>query len=68
MLLQLGIIPTEGMNRLLAALAPHDRDRLTPHLKELHLDRGRVLFEAGQPIEMAGRSILLFELIGDADG
>ncbi len=39
------------MNRLLAALEPHDRDRLTPHLKEMHLDRGRVLFEAGQPID-----------------
>jgi CRP-like cAMP-binding protein len=39
------------MNRLLAALAPHDRDRLTPHLKEIHLDRGRVLFEPGAPID-----------------
>ena len=41
------------MNRLLAALAPHDRERLTPHLKEVHLDRGRVLFEAGERIDHA---------------
>ncbi|MFC3712619.1 Crp/Fnr family transcriptional regulator [Sphingoaurantiacus capsulatus] len=39
------------MNRLLAALTPHDRDRLTPHLKEVHLDRGRVLFEVGALID-----------------
>jgi CRP-like cAMP-binding protein len=39
------------MNRLLAALTPHDRDRLAPHLKEVHLERGRVLFEAGERID-----------------
>lgn len=39
------------MNRLLSALAPRDRDRLTPHLKDVHLERGRVLFQAGQPID-----------------
>lgn len=39
------------MNRLLAALTPHDRDRLIPHLKEVHLERGRVLFEAGERID-----------------
>lgn len=39
------------MNRLLAALAPHDSGRLIPHLKEVHLDRGRVLVEAGERID-----------------
>lgn len=39
------------MNRLLAALAPRDRERLTPHLKEVNLERGRVLFEAGERID-----------------
>ena len=39
------------MNRLLAALAPHDLERLLPHLKEMHLDRGRVLYEAGERID-----------------
>lgn len=39
------------MNRLLAALAPHDYERLIPHLKEIHLDRGRVLYEAGKRID-----------------
>lgn len=39
------------MNRLLAALEPHDHDRLAGHLKELHLERGRVLFEAGEAVD-----------------
>lgn len=39
------------MNRLLAALTPHERDRILPHLKEVHLDRGRVLYEAGERID-----------------
>lgn len=39
------------MNRLLAALAPHDYERLAPHLKEVHLDRGRVLYEPGERID-----------------
>lgn len=39
------------MNRLLAALSPHDRDRLVPHLKQVNLERGRVLFEAGERID-----------------
>jgi len=39
------------MNRLLAAMTPHDRNRLVPHLKEVTLERGRVLFEAGERID-----------------
>jgi CRP-like cAMP-binding protein len=39
------------MNRLIAALTTHDRDRLAPHLREVNLERGRVLFEAGERIE-----------------
>ena len=39
------------MNRLLAALSSADRERIAPHLRETHLDRGRVLFEAGSRID-----------------
>jgi len=39
------------MNRLLAALSPSDRERLAPHLRDIHLDRGRVLYEAGSRID-----------------
>lgn len=59
------------MNRLLAALAPHDHDRLAPHLKDVHLDRGRVLFEAGGRIDQvyfpAGGIVSLVSLQEDGD-
>jgi CRP-like cAMP-binding protein len=35
-------------NRLLAALAAQELDRLRPHLEQVVLDRGMVLFEAGE--------------------
>jgi hypothetical protein len=38
-------------NRLLTALAPEDHFLLTPHLKELSLELGSLLQEAGEPVE-----------------
>ena len=37
-------------NRLLAALEPEDFSWLEPHLEIIELPRGKVLFEAGEPI------------------
>jgi len=41
---------TPPRNRLLASLQPDDRRRLAPHLERMHLERGAVLFDAGQAI------------------
>jgi CRP-like cAMP-binding protein len=38
-------------NRLLAALSHDDRSRIEPHLEKVELLKGRILFEAGDPIE-----------------
>jgi CRP-like cAMP-binding protein len=38
-------------NRLLAALAPEDFASLEPHLNIVHLQRGQVLYEAGETIK-----------------
>jgi len=43
--------PPSGRNRLLANLPEPDFAALAPHLSETTLDRGRMLHEAGQPIE-----------------
>ena len=38
-------------NRLLAALTSADHSLLAPHLKELSLELGSLLHEAGDPVE-----------------
>jgi CRP-like cAMP-binding protein len=41
---------TPFKNRLLAALAPHDRERLLPHLEKVELPQGTVLLRPNEPI------------------
>ena len=43
--------PLHTQNRFLASLPPSDLDLLRPHLKPIKLARGRVLAEAGAPVE-----------------
>jgi CRP-like cAMP-binding protein len=43
---------TELQNKLLASLPPDDLALLTPSLTQLDLDRGRLLFDPGDPIEV----------------
>jgi CRP-like cAMP-binding protein len=38
-------------NRLLAALPPEDRGLIAPHLVQVDLERGRLLYDPGDPIE-----------------
>jgi hypothetical protein len=40
-----------GQNRLLATLASEDHSLLIPHFKELSLELGSLLQEAGEPVE-----------------
>jgi CRP-like cAMP-binding protein len=41
----------EKYNRLLAALPPHDPTLLAPHLRMIALERGMILYDAGEQIE-----------------
>jgi CRP-like cAMP-binding protein len=46
-------IRTPNTNRLLAALPPDDRARLTSGAERVRLPNGRILFEAGEPVRHA---------------
>lgn len=39
-------------NRLLAALPPEDYGLVAPHLSQVDLERGRLLYEPGDPVDM----------------
>lgn len=61
---------THSNNRLLAALPRKEYQRLLPHLETVELARGRILYEAGDPIQhvyfVTHGVISLLSITGDA--
>ena len=55
-------------NRLLAALPASVLQEIAPHLRQLNLERGRVLFEPGDDVDLPARSAPISLLLVSRDG